>query len=162
MNILLVYPEFPDTFWGFKHALEFVGKKAALPPLGLLTVAALLPPEWNKRLVDLNVRSLTDRDLAWADCAFVSAMTVQQASARKAMARCRQAGLTVVAKPLLYGHPGSTSRGGPFCPERGRVDVAPFPGRPGGGPGPARLRRRLARELDGLRNEVQRELDGQT
>ncbi|MFO7535501.1 MAG: DUF4070 domain-containing protein [Kiritimatiellia bacterium] len=102
MNILLVYPEFPDTFWGFKHALEFVGKKAALPPLGLLTVAALLPPEWSKRLVDLNVRTLTDKDLAWADCVFVSAMTVQQASARRTMARCHQAGLPVVAGGPLF------------------------------------------------------------
>lgn len=102
MNILLLYPEFPDTFWSFKHALEFVGKKAALPPLGLLTVAALLPSGWNKRLVDLNVRSLSDKDLAWADCAFVSAMTVQQASARRTIARCRKAGLRVVAGGPLF------------------------------------------------------------
>src|SRR5271165_3996342 len=52
MNVLLLYPEFPDTFWGFKHALRFIRKKAAFPPLGLLTVAAMLPPEWEKRLVD--------------------------------------------------------------------------------------------------------------
>ena len=55
MKILLVYPEFPDTFWSFKHALKFVQKKAGAPPLGLLTVAAMLPSEWEKRLVDLNV-----------------------------------------------------------------------------------------------------------
>ena len=58
MNILLLYPEFPDTFWSFKHALSFVGKRSAFPPLGLLTVASLLPKEWNKRLVDVNVQSL--------------------------------------------------------------------------------------------------------
>jgi hypothetical protein len=63
MNILLVYPEFPDTFWSFKHALKFVRKKAGAPPLGLLTVAAMLPSEWEKRLVDLNVTSLTQEDL---------------------------------------------------------------------------------------------------
>lgn len=56
MNILLLYPEFPDTFWSFKHALKFVRKKASLPPLGLLTVASMLPPAWQRRLVDLNVR----------------------------------------------------------------------------------------------------------
>ena len=55
MNILLVYPEFPDTFWSFKHALKFIRKRASMPPLGLLTVAAMLPAEWNKRLVDVNV-----------------------------------------------------------------------------------------------------------
>jgi hypothetical protein len=70
MNILLIYPKFPDTFWSFAYALRFIGKKAALPPLGLLTVAALLPDEWSKRLVDLNVDRLRDKDLARADMAF--------------------------------------------------------------------------------------------
>jgi hypothetical protein len=67
MNILLVYPEFPDTFWSFKHALKFVRKKVSSQPLGLLTVAALLPKEWNKRLVDLNCMDLSSSDLKWAD-----------------------------------------------------------------------------------------------
>lgn len=102
MNILLVYPEFPDTFWSFKHALEFVGKRAALPPLGLLTVAAMLPPEWSLRLVDMNVRSLTEKDLAWADCAFVSAMVVQRSSALRLTARLKAAGLRVVAGGPLF------------------------------------------------------------
>lgn len=97
MNILLIYPEFPDTFWSFKHALEFVGKRAALPPLGLITVAAMLPPEWPMRLVDTNVRSLTDQDLAWADCVFISAMVVQRESARRIINRCKAAELRVVA-----------------------------------------------------------------
>jgi radical SAM superfamily enzyme YgiQ (UPF0313 family) len=102
MNILLVYPEFPDTFWSFKHALEFVGKRSALPPLGLLTVAAMLPPAWAARLVDTNVRGLTDKDLAWADCAFISAMVVQRESARRIVARCKAAGLRVVAGGPLF------------------------------------------------------------
>lgn len=102
MNILMLYPEFPDTFWSFKHALAFVGKKAALPPLGLLTVAAMLPSEWDKRLVDANVRKLTDRDLKWADCAFISAMTVQRASGRRMISRCKKAGLKVVAGGPLF------------------------------------------------------------
>ena len=67
MNVLLVYPEFPDTYWSFKHALEFEGKKAAFPPLGLLTVSAMLPAGWNRRLVDMNVVELSDADIEWAD-----------------------------------------------------------------------------------------------
>ena len=89
MRILLVYPEFPDTFWSFKHALRFIHKKAASPPLGLLTVAAMLPVEWEKRLVDLNVTNLTPKDLAWADYVFISAMIVQRDSARAVIARCK-------------------------------------------------------------------------
>ena len=102
MNILLLYPEFPDTFWSFKHALTFVGKKATLPPLGLLTVASMLPSEWSKRLVDVNVRGLRERDLHWADCVFVSAMTVQRESARALISRCKAEGLRVVAGGPLF------------------------------------------------------------
>lgn len=102
MNALLIYPEFPDTFWSFKHALQFVRKKAAMPPLGLLTVAAMLPSAWNKRLVDANVRPLVPEDLEWADYAFISAMTVQQDSARQMIARCKKAGVIVVAGGPLF------------------------------------------------------------
>lgn len=73
MRVLLIYPEYPDTFWSFKHAIKFIRKKAAHPPLGLLTIGAMLPEEWPKRLVDMNVTKLTRKDLEWADCAFVSA-----------------------------------------------------------------------------------------
>lgn len=103
MNVLLIYPEFPDTFWSFRYALEFVGKRAAHPPLGLLTVASMLPPEWPRRLVDTNVRTLTRQHLAWADCAFISAMTVQRESARRLIARCKAAGVRVVAGGPLFG-----------------------------------------------------------
>jgi radical SAM superfamily enzyme YgiQ (UPF0313 family) len=102
MNILLLYPEFPDTFWSFKHALKFIGKRAALPPLGLVTVAALLPPEWSLRLVDTNVKGVTDKDLAWADCAFISAMVVQRESARRLIERCKGAHLRIVAGGPLF------------------------------------------------------------
>jgi radical SAM superfamily enzyme YgiQ (UPF0313 family) len=102
VNILLIYPEFPDTFWSFKHALPFIRKKASLPPLGLLTVAAMLPPEWGKRLIDLNVTKLTKEDLAWADTAFVSGMAVQKGSAHQVIDRCKEAGLTVVAGGPLF------------------------------------------------------------
>jgi radical SAM superfamily enzyme YgiQ (UPF0313 family) len=102
MNILLVYPEFPDSFWSFKHALPFISKRAAHPPLGLLTVAAMLPDSWAIRLVDLNVRGLSNEDLTWADCAFVSAMGVQLPSALQIIERCRKEGLRVVAGGSLF------------------------------------------------------------
>src|SRR5271157_1597389 len=102
MKILLVYPEFPDTFWSFKHALKFVRKKAGAPPLGLLTVAAMLPFGWEKRLLDLNVTHLTDEDLAWADYIFVSAMIIQRESVRAIIHRCKLAGVKVVAGGPLF------------------------------------------------------------
>lgn len=102
MRVLLIYPEFPDTFWSFKHALQFIRKRASLPPLGLLTVAAMLPSAWEKRLVDLNVRRLTEQDLAWADMAFVSAMVIQREAARSAVIRCKAAGVKVIAGGPLF------------------------------------------------------------
>ncbi len=102
MNVLLIYPEFPDTFWSFRHALKFIGKKAVSPPLGLLTVAAMLPAEWSKRLVDANVTVLTEEDLAWADYAFIGGMIVQRKSARQIITRCKEAGVTVVAGGPLF------------------------------------------------------------
>jgi len=102
MNVLLIYPEFPDTFWSFKYALGFIGKKAAFPPLGLLTIAALLPGEWSKRLVDTNVQHLKDKDLAWADMAFVGGMAVQRKSAMDIIDRCRASGLKVAAGGPLF------------------------------------------------------------
>jgi len=102
MNVLLIYPEFPDTFWSFKHALKFIRKKASLPPLGLLTVAAMLPTEWKKRMVDLNVGRLNEKDLVWADIAFISAMVVQRESTQQVIARCKAAGLKVVAGGPLF------------------------------------------------------------
>jgi radical SAM superfamily enzyme YgiQ (UPF0313 family) len=102
MRILFLYPEYPDTFWSFKHALKFIRKRAALPPLGLLTLAAMLPKEWPKKLIDLNVVNITDNDLAWADYVFVSAMVVQRESARKIITRCKKAGLKIVAGGPLF------------------------------------------------------------
>jgi radical SAM superfamily enzyme YgiQ (UPF0313 family) len=101
MKVLLVYPEFPDTFWSFKHALPFQGKRSAFPPLGLLTVSALLPKHWQRRLVDLNVERLKDSDLDWADVVFFSAMIVQGSSLKDLIARARRRGRrTVVGGPI--------------------------------------------------------------
>jgi radical SAM superfamily enzyme YgiQ (UPF0313 family) len=102
MKILLVYPEYPDTFWSFKHALKFVSKKAAFPPLGLLTVAAMLPRNWEKKLVDMNVTRFNDTDIIWADYVFISAMTVQNKSAREIISRCKQLGTKIVAGGPLF------------------------------------------------------------
>jgi radical SAM superfamily enzyme YgiQ (UPF0313 family) len=101
-KILLIYPEYPDTFWSFKHALKFVAKKAAFPPLGLLTVAAMLPREWDLKLVDMNTSRLSDKDIRWADMVFISAMVVQKDSAKSVIKRCKKLGATVVAGGPLF------------------------------------------------------------
>jgi radical SAM superfamily enzyme YgiQ (UPF0313 family) len=102
MKILLVYPKHPETFWSYKHALKFVSKKAALPPLGLLTVAAMLPADWEKKVVDLNVKRLRDSDLLWADYVFISAMAVQRNSVKEILARCRALEVKTVAGGPLF------------------------------------------------------------
>jgi len=102
MKALLIYPEFPDTFWSFRYALKFIHRKASSPPLGLLTIAAMLPETWKKRLVDMNVESLHDDDLRWADLAFVSAMSVQKKSVKEVIARCKAASLRIVAGGPLF------------------------------------------------------------
>lgn len=106
MKILLVSPKTPNTFWSFKHVLPFVAKQAAFPPLGLLTVAALLPGDWSLKVVDLNVAPLTDADLRWADCVFLSAMIVQRESAHDVARRCAARGTRLVAGGPLFttGH----------------------------------------------------------
>ena len=102
MKVLLVYPRYPDTFWSFRHALKVVGKKASFPPLGLLTVGAMLPNHWEKKLVDMNVSSLKDEDIEWADYVFISAMVVQRASVNDVLERCRKLATKVVAGGPLF------------------------------------------------------------
>ncbi len=127
MNVLLIYPAFPDTFWSFKHALKFIRKKAAYPPLGLLTVGAMLPKSWPKRLVDINVAKLTDKDLAWADCVFISAMAVQRESARQTIARCKKAGLKVVAGgPLFISEHSQFDKVDHFVLNEAELTLLPF------------------------------------
>ena len=102
MKILLVYPEYPETFWSFKYALKFISKKASLPPLGILTVAALLPKEWEKKLVDMTVTTLNDRDIKWADYVLISAMSIQKESVKKIIAKCKKLGVKIVAGGPLF------------------------------------------------------------
>ena len=92
MKILMVYPRDPDTFWSFRHVLGFVAKRAAFPPLGLLTVAAMLPSDWELKLVDTNVTPLEDRDIAWADWVMLSGMIVHKEAAHEIARRCAAAG----------------------------------------------------------------------
>jgi radical SAM superfamily enzyme YgiQ (UPF0313 family) len=102
MKILLVYPQYPVTFWSFKYALKFISKNASLPPLGLLTVAAMLPAEWKVRLVDKNVKKLSDADLLWADYVLLSAMSIQRESAERIIVRCKSLGVKIIAGGPLF------------------------------------------------------------
>jgi radical SAM superfamily enzyme YgiQ (UPF0313 family) len=102
MKILLVYPKNPDTFWSFKYALKFIFKKSTNPPLGLLTVSSMLPEDWEKRLVDMNVNALTDRDIEWADYVFLSAATIQRKSVEEIIQRCKAKKVKVVAGGPLF------------------------------------------------------------
>jgi len=96
MRVLLVYPWFPDTYWSFRHALSLQGKRSVIPPLGLITVSAMLPASWEKRLVDMNVRAVTDADLEWADIVFASAMHIQKDSLAEVVRRSKARGKRVV------------------------------------------------------------------
>lgn len=97
MKILLVYPETPSTFWSFKDALKFVSKKAAEPPLGLITVAAMLPAEWELKLIDLNITNLEDDQILWADFVFLSGMNIQINSFKEVIRRCNKLKVKIVA-----------------------------------------------------------------
>ncbi len=103
-NALLVYPEFPPSYWGMQYAIEFLGKKNAMPPVGLLTVAAMFPKEYSLRVVDMNVTPLTDADIRWADVVFTSTMVVQQESLREVIEQCRR-----LDTPIVAGGPHPTT-----------------------------------------------------
>ncbi len=127
MNVLLIYPAFPNTFWSFKYALKFVGKKAAYPPLGLLTIAAMLPETWSKRLVDVNVDSLADDDLSWADLVFIGGMAIQRNSAKQIIARCKAKGLPVVAGgPLFTAEPDEFGEVDHLVLDEAELTLPPF------------------------------------
>ncbi len=103
MKILFIYPEYPETFWSFSHVLRFIRifrRKALFPPLGILTVSSLLPKKWEKRLIDLNVQNLADRDILWADMIMVSAMDIQGESVHQIIKRVKKLG-----KPIAVGGP---------------------------------------------------------
>ncbi|MBX3306638.1 MAG: DUF4070 domain-containing protein [Nitrospira sp.] len=102
-NILMIYPTFPPTYWGLQYVTPLLGKKASMPPLGLLTIAALTPHDYPIRLIDLNCDPLNDEDIAWADMVCFSAMLPQKSSLFEVAKRCRTAG-----KLIVFGGPYPT------------------------------------------------------
>ena len=102
MNILLVYPHYPNSFWSFNHVLKFISRKAALPPLGLITVSAMLPATWQKRLVDMNITTLRTSDILWADFVFISAMYIQKESVDHVISECIKHHTRIVAGGPLF------------------------------------------------------------
>src|SRR5215831_8797604 len=107
MRALLVNPAFPDSYWSGRFALAFARRRSLLPPLGLITVAAMLPKGWEIRLVDLDVEPLSDEQILWADVVMLSGMLVQRPSLHETLARCRKLGVrTVVGGPYATALPG--------------------------------------------------------
>ncbi len=102
MKVLLIYPQYPDSFWGFKNALKFISKKAATPPLGLITVSTMLPDSWDKKLVDMNVSKLDVKDIIWADYVFISAMYIQKECVSLIISECIKHGAKIVAGGPLF------------------------------------------------------------
>jgi radical SAM superfamily enzyme YgiQ (UPF0313 family) len=116
MRTLLIYPEFPKTFWSYEKILELVNRKVLLPPLGMVTVAALLPQAWPMKLVDRNVREVTEAEWDWAELVVISGMIVQKADMATQIARAKQRGL-----PVAVGGPFASST--PDAPE---LELADF------------------------------------
>jgi len=102
MNVLLIYPQYPDSFWSFKHVMRFISKKATVPPLGLITVSAMLPKTWKKKLVDMNVSELLKSDIIWADYVFISAMSIQKESVDKVIEECMRYETRIIAGGPLF------------------------------------------------------------
>lgn len=102
MKILFVSPDRPDTFWNLKHVLKCISKKATLPPLGLLTVAGMVPDKWEKKLVDMTVEKLTDKDILWADYVFIGAMYIQKDSVLEIAGRCKELGVKTVGGGPIF------------------------------------------------------------
>lgn len=127
MKIILVYPEYPKTYWSFSYALKFISKKASFPPLGLLTVAAMLPEAWEKKLVDMTVTALKDRDLLWADYVLISAMVIQKESTRQVINRCKTLKVkTVAGGPLFTCEPDEFKDVDHMVLGEGELTLPPF------------------------------------
>ena len=104
MKALLVYPQHPaQTYWSFSGALPYIKRRAAMPPLGLVTVAAMLPDHWDLRLIDMNVEPLRDADLLWADVVLTSTMIVQEASLLDVVRRCNAASVPIFLPASFIG-----------------------------------------------------------
>ena len=127
MNILLVYPQCPDTFWNLKHILPFISKRSLLPPLGVVTVAAMLPDDWNKKVIDTAIDELTDADIRWADMVLISGMFIQLESARQIINRCKELNTkTVGGGPLFTAAPDMFDDVDHLILNEGELTIAPF------------------------------------
>jgi radical SAM superfamily enzyme YgiQ (UPF0313 family) len=127
MKILFVYPSTPSTFYSFNNALKFISKKSAEPPLGLLTVAAMLPVEWEKKLIDMNVSKLKDKHIQWADYVFISGMNVHKDSFSRVIRRCNQLDVKVVAGgPLVTFEHSEFSGVDHFILNEAEITLPPF------------------------------------
>ncbi len=104
MKVLLLYPQYPETFWSFKHSLSFIRKKALMPPLGLLTIASMLPENFETKLVDLNIENLDEKDILWADFVFISAMITQKESVHQVVRKCKELNVKTVAGGPLFSN----------------------------------------------------------
>ncbi|MBI9105692.1 MAG: B12-binding domain-containing radical SAM protein [Spirochaetales bacterium] len=127
MKILLIYPEFPVTHWNFKHVLKLVAKKATEPPLGLITVASMLPKDWERKLVDMNVGRLKDSDIEWADMVFISGMIIQKKSFDQTVQRCKKLGVRVVAGgPMVTEQPENYPEPDHLILNEAEITLLPF------------------------------------
>src|SRR5512133_2622545 len=127
MKILLVYPKYPDSFWSFKHAMRFISKKATVPPLGLITIAAMLPKAWEKRLTDMNVSNLSPQDIQWADYVFISAMSIQKESVEVVIGECLKYKTKIVAGgPLFTQEYDNYPQIDHFVLNEAEITLAPF------------------------------------
>ncbi|MEE8109459.1 MAG: cobalamin B12-binding domain-containing protein, partial [bacterium] len=103
-RVLLIYPEFPETFWGYQRALKFLRIRATHPPLGLLTVGGMLPKEYDVRLIDLNITDLQEDDIRGADIVLTGGMMIQRDSVEWIIEQCNRANV-----PVVVGGPDATS-----------------------------------------------------
>ena len=101
-NVQLLYPQIPNTFWSMHYLNKLTGFKSSYPPLGLMTIAPMLPKPWNKRLIDTNIEKLKSRDLAWADLVLISAMNIQEKSVHELVKICKDYDLPIVAGGPLF------------------------------------------------------------
>lgn len=127
MRALLVQPEFPPTYWSYSYALKFVGRKCALPPLGLITVAGLLPSHWRPKLIDLNIERLSDREIRKSDVVMLTGMHVQRRSIHEVLARCRKIGIpTIVGGPYATSEPHLIPEANHLVVGEGEDTIGPF------------------------------------
>ncbi len=116
-NVLLIYPRFDNTsFWNYESTCRLLGKRYPAPPLGLITVAALLPEHWPVRLIDRNVDDLTDADFQWAELVMMGGMLPQQIDMKVLIDQARKHGVT-----SLVGGPDVSSQ--PECYEQADMQI---------------------------------------